>query len=222
MNDLFAKRGELQPYGRALLALALKDARRQRARRWRLRSKARRERATVRRALGVAAPADARLLRTRTTTEATALSFKALARISPQSPLLPKAARWLVANRRERLLLGVDQADGVRDLGPDRLSEGEQGAFARLLGGGLSERRACLDEEGVGSGCGRCANFRHRAQGRTDCPRKSVLELVKTGRVRFTFLQLSITSPGKRTACAEGVIELQVLRRESPRLRVVE
>src|SRR5262249_51029859 len=32
--------------------------------------------------------------------EATALVVKALAQISPQSALLPKAARWLVANRR--------------------------------------------------------------------------------------------------------------------------
>src|SRR5262249_5003144 len=33
-------------------------------------------------------------------TEATAMSVKALARISPQSNLLPRAARWLVGNRR--------------------------------------------------------------------------------------------------------------------------
>src|SRR6185295_10865533 len=34
-------------------------------------------------------------------TEATALSLKALARIKPDSPLLPKVARWLVSNRRQ-------------------------------------------------------------------------------------------------------------------------
>ena len=33
-------------------------------------------------------------------TEATAFSLKAIARISPQSQLLPKVARWLVGNRR--------------------------------------------------------------------------------------------------------------------------
>jgi hypothetical protein len=33
-------------------------------------------------------------------TEATALSLKALARIKPDSPLLPRVARWLVSNRR--------------------------------------------------------------------------------------------------------------------------
>jgi hypothetical protein len=32
--------------------------------------------------------------------EATALSLKALSQISPDSQLLPKAARWLVKNRR--------------------------------------------------------------------------------------------------------------------------
>ena len=100
LNDLFDKRGGLQPYGRALLALALK------------------ERGDTKRAGAVASEiertasandADAHWSSRHKTLhggeenneiEATALSVKALARISPQSQLLPKAARWLVKSRR--------------------------------------------------------------------------------------------------------------------------
>jgi hypothetical protein len=38
-------------------------------------------------------------------TEATALSLKALAALTPESSLLPKAARWLVGNRTRILLV---------------------------------------------------------------------------------------------------------------------
>ena len=97
---VFSERGNLQPYGRALLALTLK------------------QRKDEKRAREVAAEIE----RTATSdsfyttwesrrrpmldfgeqndTEATALSLKALARIKPDSPLLPRVARWLVSNRR--------------------------------------------------------------------------------------------------------------------------
>ncbi len=97
---VFSERGNLQPYGRALLALTLK------------------QRKDEKRAREVAAEIE----RTATSdsfyttwesrrkpmldfgeqndTEATALSLKALARIKPESPLLPRVARWLVSNRR--------------------------------------------------------------------------------------------------------------------------
>jgi alpha-2-macroglobulin len=87
LNDLFNRRGDLQPYGRALLALALSHA------------------GDARRAGAVAADVE----RTAKAggaeahwgdAEATALSVKALARVSPQSGLLAKAARWLVKGRR--------------------------------------------------------------------------------------------------------------------------
>ena len=99
-NDLFVKRNELQPYGRALLALTLKlkhdDPRARQVAgeieagardgeydaHWESRRKP---------MLDFSEEND---------TEATALSLKALARISPQSPLLPKVARWLLSNRR--------------------------------------------------------------------------------------------------------------------------
>ncbi len=100
LNDLFAGRGNLQPYGRALLALALK------------------ERGDEKRAGTVAgeieqtanAGSDGAHWSSRhkgmldldqsNDVEATALSLKALARIAPQSSLLPKAARWLVMSRK--------------------------------------------------------------------------------------------------------------------------
>jgi uncharacterized protein YfaS (alpha-2-macroglobulin family) len=100
LEKVVGERGKLQPYGRALLALTLK------------------QRKDDKRARDVAAEIE----RTVTAddafahweshrkamldfaetndTEATALSLKALAHIKPDSPLLPRVARWLVANRR--------------------------------------------------------------------------------------------------------------------------
>jgi uncharacterized protein YfaS (alpha-2-macroglobulin family) len=100
VNDLFAKRAELQPYGRALLALALKhrgDDNRARQVASELEREARvtdfdAHWESVRRPM-LDFSEDNDL-------EATALSVKALARVNPQSALLAKAARWLVANRR--------------------------------------------------------------------------------------------------------------------------
>jgi alpha-2-macroglobulin len=98
LNDLFARRGDLQPYGRALLALALharNDAR------------ARQVAVEIERT-AKASDFDAHWESTRrpmldfsedNDLEATALSVKALSRLLSSSPVLPKAARWLVANR---------------------------------------------------------------------------------------------------------------------------
>ncbi|MGI8996765.1 MAG: alpha-2-macroglobulin family protein, partial [Pyrinomonadaceae bacterium] len=100
VEDLYNNRGRLQPYGRALLALTLKG------------------RGDTRRAQNVASEIERtasggdfvahwesrrtalELYKEDNSTEATALSLKALVQISPQSELLPKAARWLVVNRR--------------------------------------------------------------------------------------------------------------------------
>ncbi|HEV2765229.1 MAG TPA: alpha-2-macroglobulin family protein, partial [Pyrinomonadaceae bacterium] len=99
-TELFGARGKLQPYGRALLALTLL------------------ERGDKNRALAVAAEiertaaADESGARWQSRNyshgqfeysndvEATALSVKALARLLPQSELLPRAARWLVMSRK--------------------------------------------------------------------------------------------------------------------------
>ena len=101
VEELFADRNNLQPYGRALLALTLsllKDRRaseiateiertavvEQNAAHWE----------SKRRAMLDFAEYDR--------TEGTALSLKALARIKPDSSLLPLAARWLVSSDRNQ------------------------------------------------------------------------------------------------------------------------
>jgi len=99
LNDLFASREGLQPYGRALLALALKE---------RGDEKRGRVVATEIERTARVSERDAHWpsryknhgMDQENPVEATALSLKALARITPQSELLPKAARWLVTSRR--------------------------------------------------------------------------------------------------------------------------
>jgi uncharacterized protein YfaS (alpha-2-macroglobulin family) len=100
VEKIFGERSNLQPYGRALLALTLKlkkDDKRAKD------VAAEIERTVIadnysahwesrRRAMLDFAEED--------DTEATALSLKALARIKPTSDLLPRVARWLVSDRR--------------------------------------------------------------------------------------------------------------------------
>ncbi len=100
VDDLFARRAELQPYGRALLALTLnlwKDEERARIVADEI------ERTATVNEFDAAWTSQRRPMLDFSETndiEATAFSIKALARIKPQSTLLPKAARWLVSNRR--------------------------------------------------------------------------------------------------------------------------
>jgi len=99
LEELYAKRGSLGPYGRALLALALQQRKDGRAK-------------EVANTIAGAAQKDEFEAHWQTArvndygrdvyldVEATALSLKALAQIDPGNALLPKAARWLVKNRR--------------------------------------------------------------------------------------------------------------------------
>ena len=100
LEKIFSERGNLQPYGRALLALTLKLKK------------------DDKRAKDVATEIERRVIadnysahwesRRRAMldfaeendTEATALSLRALARVKPDSQLLPRVARWLVSGRR--------------------------------------------------------------------------------------------------------------------------
>jgi alpha-2-macroglobulin len=98
-TSLFDQRSQLQPYGKALLALTLKqqgDEERARQTALELEKSAR------------ASEFDAHWESKRrpmldfvveNDIEATAFAMKALAQITPQSPILPKVARWLVSNR---------------------------------------------------------------------------------------------------------------------------
>lgn len=99
VNDLYGRRTELQPYGRALLALTLK---------LRNDDRARLVASDIERSAKLT-DYDAHWESKRrpmldfseeNDLEATALSLKALAQISKDSQVLPRAARWLVANRR--------------------------------------------------------------------------------------------------------------------------
>ncbi|MGH9899866.1 MAG: alpha-2-macroglobulin family protein, partial [Pyrinomonadaceae bacterium] len=100
MLDLFNKRQELQPFGRALLALALKENGDQvRA------SQLAEEIERTARVNDFDAHWESRRREMLdfsqiNDTEATAMSLKALANINPSSQILPKAARWLVSNRQ--------------------------------------------------------------------------------------------------------------------------
>lgn len=99
LEQLYSNHQKLQPYGRALLALALKARGDDRAR-------------EIAGEIEQSAHVNEYEVSWQTNrvndyghpvvldVETTALSLKALAQISPQSPLLPKAARWLVSNRR--------------------------------------------------------------------------------------------------------------------------
>ena len=87
LNELFSNRAKLGAYGRAFVALGLK------------------ERGDVQRAQTVASEIERSAKGDGAgafweTTEATALSVKALSQLLPQSEVLPRAARWLVSHRR--------------------------------------------------------------------------------------------------------------------------
>jgi uncharacterized protein YfaS (alpha-2-macroglobulin family) len=98
LEELFAKRDKLGPYGRALLALSLQQRKDGRAK-------------EVANTIEGAAQKDEFEAHWQTArvndygrdvyldNEATALSLKALSQIKPDSALLPKVARWLVKNR---------------------------------------------------------------------------------------------------------------------------
>lgn len=98
VDELYKHRAALQPYGRALLALALNQRGDGRA------AEVAGELEATAQANDFSAHWEARVKSHYGSeqvmdVEATALALKALAQINPNSPLLPKAARWLVSSR---------------------------------------------------------------------------------------------------------------------------
>jgi uncharacterized protein YfaS (alpha-2-macroglobulin family) len=87
LGDLFANRAKLTAYARALLALGLNERGDKRAQ-------------VVAADIERSAKGGGADASWDNNTEATALSVKALARVTPASEVLPKAARWLVGHRR--------------------------------------------------------------------------------------------------------------------------
>lgn len=99
LDSLFAERHKLQPYGRALLALTLKR-RKDDVRARQVATEIEQSVSEDQNSAYWASQRRAMLdFSEWNDTEATALSLKALAQIKPKSPLLPRAARWLVSNR---------------------------------------------------------------------------------------------------------------------------
>jgi len=99
IDKLFNERGNLQPYGRALLALALNE-RKEKKRAQEVAGEI--ERSASDDTVSVHWQSRRKEMLDfveQNDTEATALSLKALARIKPESQLLPRAARWLVSQR---------------------------------------------------------------------------------------------------------------------------
>jgi len=131
VEKIVNERGNLQPYGRALLALTLKQRKDDK--------RARDVAAEIERTVSADDfsaywPSNRKAMldfAETNDTEATALSLKALARIKPDSPVLPKVARWLVSNRRSGYywdstkdtafaILGlIDYLKVSRELSPD-------------------------------------------------------------------------------------------------------
>ncbi|HEX8652494.1 MAG TPA: alpha-2-macroglobulin family protein, partial [Pyrinomonadaceae bacterium] len=98
-NGLFNKRGSLQPYGRALLALTLKH--RSDGRAAEVAGEIERSAKTNDVQAFWESSRQAHYgYKENNTTEASALSLKALSQIMPESKLLSKAASWLVSSRR--------------------------------------------------------------------------------------------------------------------------
>jgi len=162
MNELFAQRSSLQPYGRALLALTLKL----RHDEVRARQVAGEIESTVK-----GSDLDSHWESTRqhmldfseiNDVEATALSLRALSRISPKSELLPRAARWLIGVRRNGYfwdstkqtafaIFGlIDYVKASKELTPDYSLEvylnNEQLAAKRVTGADAANGQAVLFE----------------------------------------------------------------------------
>ena len=215
---LVSERGDLQPYGRALLALTLKQRR------------------DDRRARDVAAEIE----RTATTddafahweshrkamldfaesndTEATALSLKALARIKPDSSLLPRVARWLVANRRNSFywestkdtafaIFGlIDYLKVSRELSPDYDVE------VYLNGENV------LTQHVSSTAASQTLSFNRKAG---DVAATNEVRLVKRGKGMLYFSSSLDYYTGEEEVAARGSADLN-LTREYLRLQVVE
>ncbi|MBV9959035.1 MAG: alpha-2-macroglobulin, partial [Acidobacteria bacterium] len=220
VNDLFTRRGELQAYGRALLALTLslnKDSER-----------AGTVAGEIERSAAVNemdAHWDSRRREMLdfsdvNDVEATALSLKALARIAPQSELLPKAARWLVSNRKNGYwwdstkqtafaIFGLtDYLKVSQELSPDYTVEvylnGEQLLNKRITGGDAAQAQSLVIKR----------------KGREVSP-VNRLRVIKRGRGMLYFNSALEYYTGAEETQAQGNADLQ-LTREYLRLKIDE
>lgn len=220
VNDLFNNRNNLQPYGRALLALALKE-----------RNDTKRAQIVageIERSV-IANDSEARWsskhkamhdLAESNDVEATALSVKALARITPQSQLLPMAARWLVTTRKYGAywlstketafaIFGLtDYLKVSQELAPDYIVEvylnGEQ----------------VLAKQMTSADAASAQTFVVQRKG-TEIGNTSDVRIVKRGRGMLYVSSTIVHYTNDETTPAQGSAQLK-LTREYLRLRVVE
>jgi uncharacterized protein YfaS (alpha-2-macroglobulin family) len=218
LEKIFGERGNLQPYGRALLALTLK------------------QRKDDKRAREVAAEIERTASADEFTahweskrkamldfsesndTEATALSLKALARIKPDSQLLPRVARWLVGNRRHSFywestkdtafaIYGlIDYLKVSRELSPDYDVE------VYLNGENV------LTEHVASAAASKTFTINRKAG---DVPGTNEIRVVKRGKGMVYFSSSLDFYTGEEDVAARGSADLN-LTREYLRLKVVE
>jgi hypothetical protein len=207
LDQLFSRRGELQPAGRALLALALaaqQDARR-----------AEQLAADIERtAKGGGGEVHWNGI------EPTALSVRALARVAPQSELLPRAARWLVRNRRfgDRWLSTRDTAIAVYALTDYLRTSGELDADYAVevyLGG-----QQVLTRQVTGADAASAQVFTLRRRG-GEVGATNELRVVKRGRGTLYVAATLTHYTDEEQTQAQSVPQLKVSR-EYFRLKVVE
>ena len=216
VEQIFSERGNLQPYGRALLALTL-----------RLRNDEARARSMAT-DIEQSAISDSVLVHWEShrkemldfseenDTEATALSLKALTRIKPDSPLLFRAARWLVSHRTNSYywnstkdtafaIFGlIDYVKVSRELAPDYQLEVYVNGEAVLIEHVTSASRPfVINRKGA------------------DIPGTNIIRLVKRGPGTIYFSGAVDYYTGEEEVAARGNSQLSITR-EYLRLRVVE
>lgn len=207
LNQLFGDRAKLGAYARAVLALGLK------------------ERGDDRRAEAVAGEieraakggADAQW---DNSVEATALSLKALARILPQSEVMPRAARWLVGHRRHGhyWLSTRDTAFAVYGLiDYVRVSKELEADYALEVYVGGQE---VMRKQVTGSDAASMQPFTLQRRG-GEVGQSSEVRVVKRGR-GMLYLSTSLTHHTNDEQTAEAGVPQLKLRREYLRLKVAE
>ena len=218
VEKIYGERGNLQPYGRALLALTLKQRKDDRRARevaneiertatsddfysnWESKRKA---------MLDFAEQND---------TEATALSLKALSKIKPDSQLLPKVARWLVSNRRNShfwsstkdtafAIFGlIDYLKVSKELSPDYDLEvylNGENVLTQHVSSPAASQTFSINRKG------------------TDVAGASDVRIVKRGKGLVYFTAALDYYTGEEDVAARGLADLNITR-EYFRLRVVE
>jgi hypothetical protein len=208
LNGLFDNRGKLSAYGRAMLALGLKE---------RADGRAQTVAGEIERAAKGGGGADAHW---DSNAEATALSVKALARILPQSEVLPRAARWLVGHRRFghywlstretafAIFALIDYVKVSRELDPDYTLE-------VYVGG-----QQVLQKQVTGSDAASMQPFTLQRRG-GEVGQSSEVRIVKRGR-GVLYLATTLTHYTNDEQTAEAGVPQLKLHREYLRLKVVE